>query len=84
MNQHSHILQLQNQHLTCSSTNLIWSDPVPKLSSPHSDKRPASIRFPKNFHPVGTSNISMRLSAATLQQRHSSKCKALLQKRQVN
>lgn len=47
-------------------TNLMWSDPVPKLSSPQSESRPASIRLPKNFHPVGTSNISTPLSLATL------------------
>lgn len=28
--------------------------PVPKLSSPQTEHIPASIRFPKNFHPVGT------------------------------
>ena len=33
------------------SFSLMWSDPVPKLSSPQSDKRWASIRFPKNFQP---------------------------------
>lgn len=38
----------------------------PKLSSPQSDKRPASIKFPKNFQPVGTSKISFPSFAATL------------------
>jgi hypothetical protein len=28
--------------------------PVPKLSSPQIEHIPASIKFPKNFHPVGT------------------------------
>jgi hypothetical protein len=28
--------------------------PVPKLSSPHTEHMPASMRLPKNFHPVGT------------------------------
>lgn len=28
--------------------------PVPKLSSPQIEHSPASIKFPKNFHPVGT------------------------------
>ena len=34
------------------SFSLIWSDPVPKLSSPHRAMRPASNRLPKNFQPV--------------------------------
>ena len=45
----------------------MWSDPCPKLSSPHNDNRLASIKFPKNFQPVGTSNISKPLALATLQ-----------------
>jgi hypothetical protein len=28
--------------------------PVPKLSSPQIEQSPASIKFPKNFQPVGT------------------------------
>lgn len=36
------------------SFSRMWSEPVPKLSSPQTDKFPASIRFPKNFQPVGT------------------------------
>ena len=48
------------------SMYLMWSDPVPKLSSPHKDKRPASIKFPKNFQPVGTSKNSLPEAAATL------------------
>lgn len=38
------------------SFSLIWLDPVPKLSSPHILIIEASIKFPKNFHPVGVSN----------------------------
>lgn len=38
----------------------------PKLSSPHNDRRPASIKLPKYFQPVGTSNISFFNFAATL------------------
>ena len=34
------------------SFSRIWSDPVPNDSSPQIESRPASIRFPKNFHPV--------------------------------
>lgn len=34
------------------SFSRMWSEPVPKLSSPQIDKRPASIKLPKNFHPV--------------------------------
>lgn len=53
--------------LNCSEkTDRIWSEPVPKLSSPHNDKRPASIRLPKNFHPVGTSKNSLPIFEATL------------------
>lgn len=49
------------------SFSLIWLDPVPKLSSPHKEIFPASIKFPKNFHPVGTSNLfSIPSLAATL------------------
>src|ERR1700722_7918163 len=29
----------------------MWSDPVPNDSSPQIDNLPASIKFPKNFHP---------------------------------
>ena len=32
-----------------------WSELVPKLSSPHTEHRPSSMRLPKNFQPVGTS-----------------------------
>ena len=35
----------------------MWSLPVPNDSYPHSYINPASIRFPKNFHPVGVSYI---------------------------
>lgn len=38
----------------------------PKLSSPQSDNLPASIKLPKNFQPVGTSNISLFSFSATL------------------
>jgi len=50
----------------CRVGDLIWSEPVPKLSSPHNESRPASMRLPKNFQPVGTSNISLPSSLATL------------------
>ena len=33
----------------CQNKHLTWSEPVPKLSSPHSEQRPSSIRLPKNF-----------------------------------
>lgn len=42
--------------------------PVPKLSSPHKDSLPASIRFPKNFQPVGVSYNSILFALATLQE----------------
>ena len=42
-----------------------WSAPVPKDSSPHTDKRPASIKLPKNFQPVGVSKHSTPRPAAT-------------------
>lgn len=57
-------------HEMCKRPNLIWSEPVPKLSSPHKDSRPASIRLPKNFQPVGTSNISFPLFLATLHRQY--------------
>lgn len=38
----------------------------PKLSSPQSDRRPASIKLPKNFQPVGTSKSSLPHFFATL------------------
>jgi len=34
------------------SFSRIWSDPVPNDSSPQIERRPASMRFPKNFQPV--------------------------------
>lgn len=33
------------------SFSRMWSEPVPKLSSPQILRRPASIRLPKNFQP---------------------------------
>jgi hypothetical protein len=51
---------------TCQMSICVVSGTHPKLSSPQSDNRPASIRFPKYFHPVGTSNISLPSFAATL------------------
>ena len=51
------------------SFSRMWSDPVPKLSSPQRDKRPASIRLPKNFHPVGTSKQFWFLALATLERK---------------
>ena len=44
----------------------MWSEPVPKLSSPHRDSFPASIRLPKYFHPVGTSYSDKPFASATL------------------
>lgn len=44
------------QRQVCSvNLHLTWSEPVPKLSSPHSEQRLSSMRLPKNFQPVGTS-----------------------------
>lgn len=40
--------------------------PVPKLSSPHRESLPASIKFPKNFQPVGVSYRSICSVLATL------------------
>mmetsp|Transcript_37102 Transcript_37102/g.90078 ORF Transcript_37102/g.90078 Transcript_37102/m.90078 type:complete len:207 (+) Transcript_37102:573-1193(+) len=54
-----------SQHSTAHmpSFSLTWSLPVPKLSSPHTkgEYLPLSIRFPKNFHPVGVSNNGIPL-----------------------
>lgn len=41
--------------------------PVPKLSSPHRDSLFASIKFPKNFQPVGVSYKAIFVAWATLQ-----------------
>ena len=41
------------------SFSRMWSDPVPKDSSPQMDRRPASIKFPKNFHPMDKIHHSM-------------------------
>ena len=49
------------------SFSLIWSLPVPKLSSPQRESREASMRFPKNFQPVGTSKNSNPSASATLE-----------------
>lgn len=43
--------------------------PVPKLSSPHNESLPASIRFPKNFQPVGVSYSCICRALATLEQK---------------
>lgn len=45
-------INVENYHMP--SFSRMWSEPVPKLSSPQMDNFPASIRFPKNFQPVGT------------------------------
>jgi hypothetical protein len=37
------------------SFSLTWFDPVPNDSSPHKAIKSYSIKFPKNFHPVGVS-----------------------------
>lgn len=42
--------------------------PVPKLSSPHRESLPSSIRFPKNFQPVGVSYSWILQALATLAQ----------------
>ena len=44
----------------------MWLEPVPKLSSPHIWIKFASIKFPKNFQPVGVSNNFNPNLAATL------------------
>lgn len=41
--------------------------PAPKLSSPHKDSLPPSIRLPKKFHPGGVSYSSILVAFATLQ-----------------
>lgn len=45
---------------------LIWDDPVPKDSSPQRVISYVSIRFPKNFHPVGVSYRLIPSFLATL------------------
>lgn len=47
-------------------SHLIWSEPVPKLSSPQREIQPASIKLPKNFHPVGVSKHFWCFARATL------------------
>lgn len=47
--------------------------PVPKLSSPHRDSLPASIRLPKNFQPVGVSYRFIFRALATLRDRERTK-----------
>lgn len=46
--------KLEGKQYHMPSFSRMWSEPVPKLSSPQIDKFPASIRFPKYFQPVGT------------------------------
>eukprot|EP00976_Prorocentrum_cordatum_P041540 842701-Prorocentrum_minimum.AAC.1 len=48
--------------LTFSRT---WSAPVPKDSSPQTESLPASMRLPKNFHPVGVSKKGTFIFSAT-------------------
>ena len=47
------------------SFSRMWSEPVPKDSSPQMDRRPASMRLPKNFQPVGVSKHSTPILVAT-------------------
>lgn len=56
------------QNRAYSDATTCWRDtaPVPELSSPHNDNLPASIRFPKNFHPAGVSYSSIFVALATL------------------
>lgn len=51
----------------CGIKYYIFHSPVPKLSSPHSESLPASIRFPKNFQPVGVSYSCIFRALATLE-----------------
>lgn len=44
-------------------TYVARSLPVPKLSSPQMEHNPASIKFPKNFQPVGTYNHRRKVIA---------------------
>lgn len=52
--------KIDNQHRTAHTPSFsrMWDEPVPKLSSPQMERRPASMRLPKNFQPVGTSKNS--------------------------
>ena len=43
------------------SFSRMWSEPVPKDSSPQMERRPASIRLPKNFQPKSRFNIPLHL-----------------------
>lgn len=47
-------------------TSTRQSLPVPKLSSPHREHRPESIRFEKNLHPAGVSYTGTFINLATL------------------
>ena len=49
-----------------SGSHLTWSDPVPKLSSPHSEQRLSSMRLPKNFLPGQSHNHTGYLHACPL------------------
>ena len=44
---------------------IMWSDPVPALSSPHIVAMPASSKLPKNFQPVGVSYMPIPSFSAT-------------------
>jgi hypothetical protein len=55
----------QNSTAQRPSFSRTWSEPVPKLSSPHRVMRPASSRLPKNFQPVGVSKQSTPSASAT-------------------
>ena len=51
------------------SFSRMWSEPVPKDSSPQMERRPASIRFPKNFQPKFRFSILLQLVARDLTSR---------------
>lgn len=66
---------MQSKSLIAPHDSIVVSNPVscgeavpaPKLSSPHKDSLPASIRLPKKFHPGGVSYNSIFVAFATLQ-----------------
>jgi hypothetical protein len=41
------------------SFSRMWSEPLPNDSSPQIERRPASMRLPKNFQPVRSYQLSI-------------------------
>lgn len=65
-------METQQRKAQIPSFSRMWFEPVPKLSSPHTEAISASKRLPKNFQPVGVSKTGMFFALHTLHEENNS------------